>query len=115
MYLTGTPSRAATAAAMSGETPEGSPFGSLPLTKRKFPMLIAARKTPVGASSETICCEACTGIGGSVREGEGGAILGELSPPCQPANFSVGTASAACVLRDAPCGRPQDEVGARWH
>src|SRR5437588_8215597 len=75
MYLTGTPSRAATAAAMSGETPEGSPFGSLPLTKRKFPMLIAARKTPVGASSETICGEACTGIGGSVREGEGRGIL----------------------------------------
>src|ERR1700747_3669386 len=49
---------------MSGETPEGSPFGCLPETSRKFPMLIAARRTPVGANSETICCEACTGIGG---------------------------------------------------
>src|SRR5271170_7861023 len=53
MYLTGTPSRAATAAAMSGETPVGSPDGLLPVTSKKLPMLIAARRTPVGASSET--------------------------------------------------------------
>ncbi len=53
MYLTGTPSRAAIAAAISGETPVGSPEGLLPVTNRKFPMLIAARKTPVGASSVT--------------------------------------------------------------
>jgi hypothetical protein len=46
---------AAIAAAMSGETPEGSPEGSLPVTSRKLPMLIAARSTPVGASSETTC------------------------------------------------------------
>src|SRR5271169_4286716 len=53
MYLTGTPSRAAIAAAMSGETPVGSPDGLLPVTSRKLPMLIAARRTPVGASSAT--------------------------------------------------------------
>src|SRR5207248_5527753 len=91
MNLTGTPSRAAIAAAMSGETPDGSPFGHLPVTSRKFPILIAARKTPVGANSETICGVACTGIGRGSRSGEGGSvrrgILGELSATRQPANM----------------------------
>src|SRR5258708_34125071 len=64
MYLTATPSRAAIAAAMSAETPEGSPDGVLPVTKRKLPMLIAARSTPVGASSETICWLGWTGMTG---------------------------------------------------
>src|SRR5438105_4947296 len=111
MYLTGTPSRAATAAAMSGETPEGSPFGSLPLTKRKFPMLIAARKTPVGASSETICCEACTGIGGSVREGEGGGILKKPPParpqiPLRPEGRRSRVTAASASDRRPPAGLP---------
>ena len=60
--LTGTPSRAATAAAMSGDTPVGSPDGVRPVTKRKFPMLIAARSAPVGASSEMICGDGVTGM-----------------------------------------------------
>src|SRR6516162_113364 len=38
---------------MWGETPVGSPEGDFPVTKRKLPMLIAARSTPVGASSDT--------------------------------------------------------------
>src|SRR5579862_941975 len=54
MNFTGTPSRAPIASAMSGETPVGSPFGALPVTSRKLLMLIAARSTPVGASSATI-------------------------------------------------------------
>src|SRR5207237_9227365 len=90
MNLTGTPSRAAIAAAMSDETPDGSPFGHLPVTSRKFPILIAARKTPVGANSETICGVACTGIGRGSRCGEGGSyrrrVLGELPAPRQPAS-----------------------------
>src|SRR5205823_2914505 len=93
MNLTGTPSRAAIAAAMSGETPDGSPFGHLPVTSRKFPILIAARKTPVGANSETICGVACTGIGRGSRSDEGGSqrrrILGELSATRQPGNFTA--------------------------
>ena len=42
-----------TTLAMSAATPTGSPDGLLPVTNRKLPMLIAARKTPVGASSLT--------------------------------------------------------------
>jgi hypothetical protein len=38
---------------MSGETPTGSPEGLLSVTSKKFPILIAARKIPVGASSAT--------------------------------------------------------------
>src|SRR5262249_10157102 len=38
---------------MSGDTPSGSPDGLFPVTRRKLPMLIAARRTPVGASSDT--------------------------------------------------------------
>ena len=53
--------------------PEGSPFGHLPVTKRKFPILIAARRTHVGASSETICGEAWTGIGEGSRFVKGAA------------------------------------------
>src|SRR5205823_5354642 len=64
MYLTGTPSRAAIAAAMSADTPEGSPDGVLPVTRRKFPMLIAARSTPVGASSAIICGVGVAGMAG---------------------------------------------------
>src|SRR5438067_10591090 len=52
-YLTGTPRRSAMARAMSGETPSGSPDGDFPVTSRKLLMLIAARRTPCGASSET--------------------------------------------------------------
>src|SRR5215213_7824895 len=62
MNFTGTPSRAAIAAAMSGDTPVGSPDGARPVTSRKFPMLIAARRTPVGASSEMICGDGVTGM-----------------------------------------------------
>src|SRR5215469_6830577 len=54
MNFTGTPRRAPIASAMSGDTPVGSPFGALPVTSRKLPILIAARSTPVGASSATI-------------------------------------------------------------
>ena len=63
MNFTGTPSRAAIAAAMSGDTPVGSPDGALPVTSRKLPMLIAARRTPVGASSAARGC----GIGWEIR------------------------------------------------
>src|SRR5439155_14297973 len=45
--------RSAMARAMSGETPSGSPDGDFPVTSRKLLMLIAARRTPCGASSET--------------------------------------------------------------
>src|ERR1700728_865733 len=51
-YFTGTPSRVATSRARSGATPSGSPAGLFPVTSRKFERLIAARNTPVGASSE---------------------------------------------------------------
>src|SRR6202040_818241 len=73
---------------MSGETPDGSPLGSLPVTNRKFPMLIAARSTPVGASSETIWGEAWTGIGGFrlVRAPHPRRIIGDPSA-CE---FSAG-------------------------
>src|SRR6202012_1597691 len=45
--------RSAIARAISGETPSGSPDGVRPVTSRKLPMLMAARSTPCGASSET--------------------------------------------------------------
>src|SRR5215813_14475598 len=56
MYLTGTPRRDAISRAMSGATPSGSPDGARPVTRRKLPILIAARRTPVGASSDKACC-----------------------------------------------------------
>jgi hypothetical protein len=49
-----TPSRRAISAAMSGETPCGSPEAVLPVTSRKLLILMPARRTPVGASSATI-------------------------------------------------------------
>src|SRR5258708_35785149 len=50
-YFTGTPSAAAIAVAMSGETPSGSPLALRPVTSRKLERLTPARRTPVGASS----------------------------------------------------------------
>src|SRR4051794_484052 len=38
---------------MSGATPVGSPFAARPVTSSGLPRLIAARSTPVGASSAT--------------------------------------------------------------
>src|SRR6516162_8939189 len=53
---------------MSGDTPWGSPDGLFPVTNRKLPILIAARSTPVGASSDLtspgmgVCSEINKGI-----------------------------------------------------
>src|SRR5471032_2482612 len=50
-YDTGTPSLAAIACAMSGDTLSGLPLAARPVTSRKLERLIPARRTPVGASS----------------------------------------------------------------
>src|SRR6185437_3304474 len=103
MNLTGTPSRAPIASAMSGDTPVGSPEGDLPVTRRKLPMLIAARKTPVGASSAARGCGIGweSGDGGSNprsltdRRAEGTQIL------AQPAGQAA--ASVAGAPADSEC------------
>ena len=45
--------RSAIARAMSGDTPTGSPAGVAPVTRSGFDILMAARRIPPGASSET--------------------------------------------------------------
>jgi hypothetical protein len=42
------------ARAMLGDTPAGSPFSARLVTSRKFPILMPARNTPVGANSALI-------------------------------------------------------------
>src|SRR6266566_9094570 len=70
-------------AAISGETPAGSPDGLLPVTKRKLPILIAARRTPVGASSDTTS----RGMGNVSDNGERFQLI--LNATTRHANFRV--------------------------
>ena len=50
-----------------GVLPDGSPDGVLPVTRRKLPMLMAARSAPVGASSAMIWGEGVTGMADGFR------------------------------------------------
>src|SRR5688572_1054798 len=77
---------------MSGDTPDGSPDGVLPVTSRKFPMLIAARSTPVGASSAMTCDEGVAGM-------TAGSVGGERVAPNLEHRTARGT-----LNRPAPNG-----------
>src|SRR6516164_6069206 len=71
---------------MWGETPVGSPEGDFPVTKRKLPMFIAARSTPVGASSDTTS----RGMRDVSRNSEGIQLI--LKAAGRHANFCVAEA-----------------------
>src|SRR5688572_8891923 len=63
---------------MSGETPSGLPSLPLPVTRRKFERLMAARSVPVGASAATAAGEGVgSGMAPIVARRRGGGVSGD--------------------------------------
>src|ERR1700733_11309677 len=93
--------------AMSGDTPAGSPDGVRPVTSRKLPMLMAARSTPCGASSETMDWDMQMG-----PEDEDAAVYRTARWPQVARRTTHGT-RAARTTYDAPYARHSGHVARR--
>ena len=75
-YRTATPRRSASARAMSGATPTGSPASVRPVTSRKLLRLIPARRNPSGARSGTCAVDGSVmRFPGRARSGDGAEMI----------------------------------------